>query len=328
MGRRKMRKTAMIMGLMVMLAYALSQLYSGITGAVVIDSVFQEDDSDNIDIIPKELGKEPFALFCPRENCAHNLVYLINHSSKVHCAFFDLDVPEIIDALERQNASVVVDADNYKMVEGKLTNLKKDTRTAFMHNKFCILDDEVVWTGSFNPTVNGDTKNNNNVIVISSEYLAENYEAEFKELWNGEFGKGEAVKNPVVEVSGIRIENYFCPEDWCANKVLKALSYANESIYFMTFSFTHEQIGDLLVKRHSEGIEVKGLFEKSQNSQYSQARKLNESGIEVMLDTNPAAMHHKVFIIDKKIVVTGSFNPTKNGDTKNDENIMIIYDEK
>ncbi|NQU78507.1 hypothetical protein HQ545_01935 [Candidatus Woesearchaeota archaeon] len=37
-------------------------------------------------------------------------------------------------------------------------------------------------------------------------------------------------------------------------------------------------------------------------------------------------MHHKVLIIDNKTVVTGSFNPSKNGDEKNDENLIIIHD--
>ncbi len=37
-------------------------------------------------------------------------------------------------------------------------------------------------------------------------------------------------------------------------------------------------------------------------------------------------MHHKVFIVDEKIVVTGSFNPTNNGDKNNDENVVIIED--
>lgn len=39
-------------------------------------------------------------------------------------------------------------------------------------------------------------------------------------------------------------------------------------------------------------------------------------------------MHHKVFIVDEKIVVTGSFNPTMSGDIRNDENIVIIYDKE
>ena len=37
-------------------------------------------------------------------------------------------------------------------------------------------------------------------------------------------------------------------------------------------------------------------------------------------------MHHKVFIIDNETVVTGSMNPTGNGNSKNDENILIIHD--
>ena len=37
-------------------------------------------------------------------------------------------------------------------------------------------------------------------------------------------------------------------------------------------------------------------------------------------------MHHKVFIIDNKIVVTGSYNPTKNGNEHNDENMLIMHD--
>ena len=35
-------------------------------------------------------------------------------------------------------------------------------------------------------------------------------------------------------------------------------------------------------------------------------------------------MHHKVFVIDNKIVITGSFNPSENGNTNNDENVLIL----
>jgi len=39
-------------------------------------------------------------------------------------------------------------------------------------------------------------------------------------------------------------------------------------------------------------------------------------------------MHHKVWIIDGKTVITGSFNPTKAGNEKNDENLVIIHDKE
>jgi phosphatidylserine/phosphatidylglycerophosphate/cardiolipin synthase-like enzyme len=38
-------------------------------------------------------------------------------------------------------------------------------------------------------------------------------------------------------------------------------------------------------------------------------------------------MHHKVFIVDGKTVVTGSFNFSDSADEKNDENLIIIHDE-
>ena len=37
-------------------------------------------------------------------------------------------------------------------------------------------------------------------------------------------------------------------------------------------------------------------------------------------------MHHKVFIIDSKVVLTDSMNPTKGGDERNDENLIVIHD--
>ncbi len=41
-----------------------------------------------------------------------------------------------------------------------------DERSALMHNKFMILDRRAVWTGSWNYTVNGSYRNNNNAFVM------------------------------------------------------------------------------------------------------------------------------------------------------------------
>ena len=289
------------------------------TGRSVLDQDVQE--------VPSEYSVDPAVLFCPEDDCAHTLEFIINNSDTIHCAFFDLDIPEVIGALEARNASVIVDADNYDLVDRKITNLRKDTRTAFMHNKFCVFDNSIVWTGSMNPTFNGNNRNNNNVIITSSSYLAENYETEFQEMWNGDFGKGERTDNPIIMLNDKKIGNYFCPEYWCANKIIDVLKQANESIHFMTFSFTHDQIGDLLIEKRKQGVEVKGIFEKRQQNKYSEHIKFNETGIEFVFDTNPATMHHKVFIVDNRIVITGSMNPSKNGDTRNDENVLIIHDQ-
>ena len=197
-----------------------------------------------------------------------------------------------------------------------------------MHNKFCIVDGVKISSGSMNPTNNGAFKNNNNLLLIESSVLAKNYEAEFAEMWNGTFKKGDNVLTPVVEVSGIKIENYFCPEDNCASHVKEVLKSAKESIHFMTFSFTDDSIANILLMKNLEGLDVKGVMEARQVSKYSVYELLSYQEVDVIKDSNKANMHHKVFIVDSSIVITGSYNPSNNGNKGNDENVLVIYSEE
>jgi len=255
------------------------------------------------------------------------------------------------------DVKVVVDNDNYEEIEesyGKDLSVdnngfvKVDNNNQLTHNKFCIVDNKYVTSGSFNPTINGNNKNNNNLVVVQSYYLAENYEDEFNELWDGYFGKSnknkqEKVKYPRIESNNeLVIENYFCPDDNCEEHVLDVLENAKESVKFMIFSFTSDPIGDKLIEMHNNGIIIEGVVEKKQNTnKYSEYDKLKNVGIDIQYDNNKYNMHHKnglqthypksgllhhkVFIIDDHIVITGSYNPTASGTEKNDENILIIY---
>ncbi|MEA2036910.1 MAG: phospholipase D-like domain-containing protein [Nanoarchaeota archaeon] len=280
------------------------------------------------DDMPSEVGEEIEVYFCPNDNCEDVLVNVVNSSSeKLHCAFFDIDLRNLIKVIGKKSHSfdvkLVVDNENYGEIKGP--GVKKDTSSQYSHNKFCVIDDKVVLTGSMNPTDNGAYKNNNNLLVIYSKYLAKNYEDEFKELWNGEFGSGVEVKYPVMYLNNHEIENYFCPEDLCSEKIIKELRDAAKSIYFMTFSFTNEGIADAIL--FNDDADIKGLFEKrGSGSKYSQYNRLKDFGIEVKVDSNSYTMHHKVFIIDNRTVITGSMNPTGSGDNKNDENVLIIHD--
>ncbi|MBR9677200.1 hypothetical protein GOV04_03595 [Candidatus Woesearchaeota archaeon] len=269
--------------------------------------------------IPVEIGPPIKTYFCPRDNCSAQLINLIEKSSRVDCAFYDLNIPKLIDALENANARIIVDNRNTEDIQ--TLNYKTDKSSALMHNKFCILD-EVVWTGSFNPTINGDTKNNNNVIVIDSPTLAMNYREEFSEMWSDNwYNGGRQVRTKTIKYNNATIVNLFCPEDDCTPTIYQLLKNAKHSIYWMIFSFTDDSIGSLI---YYKNVTKKGVFDSQQaGSQYSEYQKLKEFSIK---DTNKGLMHHKVFIIDEKTIVTGSYNPTKNANERNDENILIIHD--
>ena len=278
--------------------------------------------------IPSETTKWPEVYFCPRENCSERMVEVLESAEEsVHCALFDINLKDVIGVLAEKSKSMdvklVVDNNYYHKIKGE--NVRQDDNNQLTHNKFCIVDGKKVTTGSFNPTERGAYKNNNNFLVFYSKYLAENYEDEFDELWNGVFGDGGKVKTPVIYLNNKRVENYFCPEDDCKGHVINILRRARKSVYFMTFSFTDEEIADAIL--FNDEAEIKGVFEKTQaGSKYSQYHRLNDFKMDVKKDSNSYNMHHKVFIVDGEIVITGSYNPTGAGSHKNDENVVVIYD--
>ena len=266
--------------------------------------------------------------FCPKDDCEGNLVRFIGSAKEfVHCALYDINLPSIQTVLLEKSkvieVQVVTDDANLKKFNYPFVKADKG---GLMHNKFCIVDGIKVSTGSMNPTENDAHKNNNNLFLINSLSLSQNYEDEFKELWNGTFKKGSAVKNPAIKIGGVFMENYFCPEDYCAEHVKDELKKAKKSIYFMTFSFTHEGITNILLLKHLDNITIQGVTETRMVSDDSNYELLKYQNISILKDGNKNTMHHKVFIIDNETVITGSFNQTKGGDKKNDENVLIIHD--
>lgn len=291
----------------------------GITGGTTGEVISLVEDSGKIEVY-----------FCPREDCEGELVKFIEGAKEsIECAFFELNLKSVQDKLREKakeiSVRVVVDNDYLKKFNNSLT---KADSYGLMHNKFCVIDGKKVSTGSMNPTENCAHKNNNNLVLIESKALASNYLTEFEEMWQGKFKKGGKVLNPAISLSNITIKNYFCPEDECGERVKEELEKAKKSIDFMAFSFTHEGIANMLLLKHLENITIKGVMEARQVTEYSKFKVLEHQGIKVRKDGNKNNMHHKVFIIDKEAVVTGSFNPTAGGDERNDENVLVICNKR
>ncbi|PIQ28224.1 hypothetical protein COW36_04700 [bacterium (Candidatus Blackallbacteria) CG17_big_fil_post_rev_8_21_14_2_50_48_46] len=277
------------------------------------------------------------------ENPDKKLVQLIDSATQtLDIAAFELDSDQIAEAVLRakaKNVKVRIVTDSNYLQEAPLQKLiaagvpvVDDQRNGLMHNKFVVVDAGTeaaqVWTGSTNLTDNGFWKNNNNAVLIHSKELAENFKTEFEEMFvEHKFGvtSPNYVPHPTVTVGHTRIETYFAAEGKVAGKVAEALNKAEHSIHFMAFSFTHDAVGNVVAQKFNKKVEVRGVFENTgAGTQYSEYGKLKALGADVKKDGNPAVMHHKVFIIDGKTVVTGSFNFSDSADKNNDENLLII----
>lgn len=263
--------------------------------------------------IPREENKQMEIYLCEKTNCHEKIISEFEKADNIRCVFYSLNSKEIEQVLQIKKADIVIDDDK----DLTILKAKKDPSKRTLHDKFCILDDEEIITGSYNPSSKNSTTANN-VVIVYSKYLAQNYLQDFYEIINRK--KEQKVKYPVIILNNKTIENYFCPDDDCDKKVYSTLSNAQSEIKFMTFSFTDDKIGTLLLEK-SKTIPITGLFEKRQNSKWSEYDKLSSFSQKIN------GLHSKVFVIDSSIVITGSYNPTTNGAKRNDENILIIHDE-
>jgi phosphatidylserine/phosphatidylglycerophosphate/cardiolipin synthase-like enzyme len=254
-------------------------------------------------------------------------------------AFYDLELPAAADVLVQkriEGVSVRLVTDSEYQEEPALQQCLRagiqvvfDNRSPFMHNKFCIVDDALVWTGSTNITENCMYRNNNNSIAIASTQMAQNFSAEFEEMFNLRKFGGPAkfgTPYPILEIDGAQFETYFAPDDHVAGQIISEIRDSRQSVDFMAFCFTSQDIAEAMAARMSEGVPVRGILDNTQaGSVFCQKDFLAERGAILVEDTNAATMHHKVIILDHSTVITGSYNFTKAADTKNDENVLIIH---
>ena len=255
---------------------------------------------------------------------------------RIDAALYHLNSAPIADALiEAHNRGVqvrmVTETDNIdeeaigRLQEVGIPVADDGDPDSYMHHKFIVIDERYVWTGSYNTTYNGAYKNNNNVIFIDSVPLAYNFVQEFRELFlDMEVGKPSG--GFVTKLSdGTQISTYFSPKNDTISPLLQEVQSAKKSIYFMAFSFTHDALGDAMRDCFESGVDVQGVFEARQvDDRYSEHNAMKDAGLRVVLDENPGTMHHKVIVIDGETVITGSYNFSKNAETRNNENLLII----
>ncbi len=277
---------------------------------------------------------------------AFELIQLIGQAQRsIHIASFEFNLDEVALALIAAHQRGVEvewvtddeygmaadeedDHGQFAMLEKAGIRVKDDQRGALMHNKFWIFDGEIVWTGSTNITMNDTLKNNNNVIVIDSPVVAAIYEGEFQEMWaDGAFGptSPSTVDQQQTVIDGTPVTVLFASEDEVATFLAELLASAKTEIRFMAFSFTHDDMGGSIVARAQDGVDVAGIFEqRGSETEYSEMIPMFCAGLPVRQDGNPQTFHHKVLVIDKHIVVTGSFNFSEGADSSNDENAIIL----
>lgn len=307
--------------------------------AVSIPGDFTDTIISYINMAQNTLDITMYDIVDTTENQVIRIMHAINdaYNRGVDIRYITDDVPEnpLLDSL---NPAINILAGNTE---------------AIMHDKFMIIDrDDVnkawVLTGSTNHTIANLRKDYNNIICIQDYQLAQAYTLEFNEMWGSEtltpdegtalFGANKTDNTPhFFNIGGIDVQSYFSPSDKTTSKIVEVIDNAQQTLEFALLVFTENTLGTAVLDAHNRGIDVRGIIDYTNYSgdEYSY---LLENGVNVIEYENEdgsewpigATLHHKYAVIDQNtdnaVLITGSHNWSASGESRNDENTLIIHD--
>ena len=213
--------------------------------------------------------------------------------------------------------------------------VRSDFNPKIFHQKFIVRDGSAVLTGSTNFTTTGVTKNLNHLIIVKSRKIANIYKKEFKEIAQGHFGalnEGHDPAPPEVTVSGIPIRVVFSPDHSPKMEIMKRMLKAQNRVDFAIFTFSKSSgIDDAMIALKDQ-IELRGVLDSAQgNQKWAATRPVRNAGADLRLVRKKGKLgklHHKLMVIDDRVLVGGSFNYTGPANKLNDENVIILGDLK
>lgn len=117
----------------------------------------------------------------------------------------------------------------------------------------------------------------------------------------------------------------FTPGDNCTSAITHEIEQAKTEILVQAYSLTSKPIADAIVKAKVSGVSVEVILDRSSKFARNSATFFSTlKGIPTYLDGRHSIADNNMIVIDKRTVITGSYNFTNDADEKNAENLLII----
>ena len=118
---------------------------------------------------------------------------------------------------------------------------------------------------------------------------------------------------------------YFSPNGGCTDAIVREIGQASKCIYVLAAQFTYAPIAKALVAAHDRGVDVRVVIDHEKNDgEKSEADRLVAGHIPTYSDSQHHTAHNKVILIDHRLIFTGSFNMTRESESENAENLLLI----
>jgi phosphatidylserine/phosphatidylglycerophosphate/cardiolipin synthase-like enzyme len=118
---------------------------------------------------------------------------------------------------------------------------------------------------------------------------------------------------------------YHSPKGGCTEAVVREIKQARREILVQAYSFTSKPIAQALIEAKARGVHIDILLDRSNEQEtYTELGHLIGEGLMPHIDAQHAIAHNKVMIIDRRTLLTGSFNFTHQAEVENAENLLIL----
>ncbi|MFC1707077.1 phospholipase D-like domain-containing protein [Planctomycetota bacterium] len=142
----------------------------------------------------------------------------------------------------------------------------------------------------------------------------------------------EPQKKQKVKLAKAGVAAYFSPNGGAENALMEAIDSAQQELLVGVYLFTSRKLTNAVKRAHGRNVQTRVLIDHSgARIRFSGDKELTRVGIPVRVmrlgktdDKQPIKYHQKYAVIDRRVVVTGSHNWTKQADTHNHENIVIV----
>lgn len=134
--------------------------------------------------------------FSPRGGCTERIIEGINDAnSRIDVAMYSFTSEPISEALvqaHRRGVKIRVLLDKQQAgskysqddsLEAKGIEVIRDIRTGYMHLKVCLIDEAVLFAGSFNWSKNAEERNQEDMLVFTEPDIVAVYQQRFDYLW-------------------------------------------------------------------------------------------------------------------------------------------------
>lgn len=117
----------------------------------------------------------------------------------------------------------------------------------------------------------------------------------------------------------------FTPGQDCESVIVQQIDNAKSEVLLQIYKFSNKAIVAATKRAQDRGVKIRMILDDALEKRDTRMlQRLSSTGVDFRIDDQVKTAHNKVIVIDKRTVITGSFNFTQSANNKNAENIIII----